>query len=260
MLWETDQFVLLLAFLAGALATLVVGFRAGLRYSDRSDESDKTHFGALQSSVLVLLALLLGFTFLMAVSRFDTRKALVLDEANAIGTTFLRSKLLPAAQRDAAPALLRAYVAASLAFYNAGIDRALLDAANAEASRIQDQLWALAAVAAAQDQRSVTTGLFIQSLNDVIDIREKRQVALDNHVPEAVIYLLLVVWGAALGLLAYGCGLARRRRLPSNALFALLIAIVLTTILDIDRPRRGLIKVSQDSLVRLKATLEQGPR
>ncbi|MEQ1773794.1 MAG: hypothetical protein ABL891_08425 [Burkholderiales bacterium] len=260
MLWETNELLLLLIFLAGFLVAMEAGFRLGLRYSAVSGEPEKDHNSALQAAILGLLALLLGFTFLMAVSRFDTRKALVLDEANAIGTTFLRSKLLPAAQRDAAPGLLRSYVAARLTFHNASNDRARLDAANAEASRIEEQLWALSKAAAAQDERSVTTGLFIQSLNEVIDTREKRQVALDNHVPEAVIYLLLAVSLAALGLLAYGCGLERKRRLPSNALFALLIALVLTTILDIDRPRRGLIEVSQDSMIRLKATLEQGAR
>lgn len=260
MLWETNELVLLLVVLAGFLATLEAGFRLGLCRSDGSDDADHSHCGALQTAMFGLLALLLGFTFLMAVSRFDTRKELVLDEANAIGTTFLRSKLLPAAQRDAVPGLLKSYVAARLAFHNASNDRARLDAVNADASLIEEQLWALSAAAAAQDQRSVTTGLFIQSLNDMIDIREKRQVALDNHVPEAVIYLLLAVSATALGLLAYGCGLSKKRRLRSNALFALLIALVLMTILDIDRPRRGLIEVSQDSLLRLKATLEQGAR
>lgn len=87
------------------------------------------------------------------------------------------------------------------------------------------------------------------------DIREKRLVAMEDHVPETVIYLLFTVSFVALGLIAYNCGLAGRRRVLSNAVFALLIALVLTAILDIDRPRRGLIKVSQESLVRLKSTL-----
>lgn len=260
MLWGIEEHWVFLAIFAGFLAALEAGFRLGRRHSNVCDESDRAQIGALQAAVLGLLALLLGFTFLMAVSRFDTRKSLVLDEANAIGTSFLRSKLLPAVQRDEAPGLLRAYVAARLAFDSARNDLDRIETANAEASRIEGQLWTLAAAAASQDQRSVPTGLFIQSLNEVIDIREKRQAALDNHVPEAVIYLLLTVSVAALCLVAYGCGLANRRRMASNAIVGLLIALVLTIILDIDRPRRGLIQVSQDSLLRLKATLEQDAR
>ncbi len=256
MLWGIDEFALLLVFLAAFLIAVEVGFRLGVRHSDRSNELDRAHVGSLQAAVLGLLGLILGFTLFMAVSRFDTRKSLVLEEANAIGTTFLRSDFLPTERRKAAQELLRAHVAARLAFYSAGIDTARLEQANNESVRIEGELWALAVEAAAQDPRSLPARLFIESLNNVIDVHEKRRVALDNHLPEAVVYLLLTVSVASLGLLGYGCGLARRRRSVSNAVLAVLIVLILITILDIDRPRRGLIQVSQDSLIRLKATLE----
>jgi hypothetical protein len=255
MLWGMNELALVLAFFAGFLVAVEIGFRLGVRRSDRSDESDRTFVNSLLAALLGLLALLISFTFFMAVSRFDARRSLVLDEADAIGTTFLRSKFLPAEQQKAVQELLRTYVSARLAFYEAGIDPERIEKANAEAIRIEGKLWALAVEAAAQDPRSAPRSLFIESLNDVIDLQEKRQVALDNRVPGTVLYLLLAVSVASLGLLGYNCGLAGRRRLTSNALFGLLIVLVLATILDIDRPRRGLIKVSQDSLVRLQATL-----
>lgn len=260
MLWRIDEFVLLLAFVGTFLVVIEGGFRFGLRRSDQSDEADKTHVSSLQAAVLGLLALLLGFTFFMATSRYDARKLLVLEEANAIGTTHLRSRFLPIEQRRAAHELLRAYVSTRLAFYSAGIDSARLEKANNDSARIEGELWALALEAAAQDPRSLPTRLFIESLNDVIDAHEKSRIALDNHVPEAVLYLLLIVSITSLGLLGYGCGLARRRRFASNALFALLIVLVLVIILDIDRPRRGLIEVPQDSLIRLQATLDRDAR
>ena len=256
MMWSIPEFVLALVFLAGFLAAIEGGFRLGLRRSGRGDESDRNHLGALQAAVLGLLALLLGFTFFMSVSRFDTRKALVLEEANAIGTTYLRARFLPAEQQEPAQGLLRAYVTARLAFFDAGIDKARIAKANADATAIESQLWALAVTATERDPHAVSLGLFIQALNDMIDIQEKRQTALDNHVSEPVLYLLLVASIMAMGLLGHGCGLDRRRRFPSNALFALLIVLVLVTILDLDRPRRGLIEVSQDSMARLAATLE----
>lgn len=257
MLWGINELALLLAFLAAFLVSIEIGFRVGLHLSDRSNESDHAHANALLAAMLGLLALLLGFTFFMAQSRFDARKSLVLEEANAIGTTFLRSKFLPPEQRQVAQGLLRAHVSARLAFYSAGIDAARLDKANAESARIEGQLWALAAEAASQDPRSLPTSLFIESLNDVIDLHEKRLVAFENRVPETVLLLLLAVSAASLGLLGYGCGLTRRRRLASNALFAFLVVLVLTTILDLDRPRRGLIQVAQDPLVRLQVALDR---
>ena len=174
----------------------------------------RNHVEALQSAVLVLLALLLGFTFAMAVSRFDTRKGLVLEEANAIGTTSLRAQFLSEPQRSEALALLRQYVSARLDFYGAGIDQVRLEAASAAAQGIMNRLWALAVTAAAADPRSVPTGLFAQSLNDLIDANEKRRVALDNHVPEAVVYLLLLVSD-------HGAGARRLRLRPGRAAAAL---------------------------------------
>lgn len=257
MFWQIDELVLLVGYFCALLAAGEAAFRLGRRQVGRVAESDREHLGALQSAALGLLGLLLGFTFFMGVSRFDTRKSLVVDEANAIGTAYLRADVLPPEPRANARRLIRAHVSARLEFYAAGIDSARIARSNADAARIEATLWTIAAAAGAQDPRSVLAGLFAQSLNDVFDIREKRQVALDNHVPDAVLLLLLVVSIASHGLIGYGCGLAARRRLVPNALFALLVALVFTTILDIDRPRRGLIEVSQDSLIRLKAALER---
>lgn len=256
MFWGTSEIVLLL--LAGSLflGALEFGFRMGRRQKDQSDEPARTHVGALQGALLGLLALLLGFTFAMAVSRLDTRKELVLEEANAIGTAFLRARFLPAPQSGEVARLLKDYVSALLDFHAAGIVADRLEAANRTAARIEGQLWELTVSSVVQDTDSVPTGLFIQSINEVIDVRERRRAALDNHVPEAIVYILYATAVTALGIVGYACGLTRRRRFVPNAVVACLIALVLTTILDIDRPRRGLIQVSQDSLIRLKAAMD----
>jgi hypothetical protein len=260
MLWGVDELALFAAAFAGFLVALEGGFRIGRSRRHEGDEGTRTHIGALQAAVLGLLALLLGFTFAMAVSRFDTRKALVLEEANAIGTAYDRARFFPDSTREKVERLLLAYVVARLDFYESGVDSFRLNAASGAATRLANEMWSLTESALAQDPRGVITALFIQALNDVNDLREKRLVAMEDHVPETVIYLLFTVSFVALGLVAYGCGLAGRRRLLSNATFALLIALVLTTIMDIDRPRRGLIKVSQESLIRLKANLDQDVR
>lgn len=236
------------------LVAIEAGYRVGARATAR-DEAAKAHVGALQSAALGLLALLLAFTFSMAVSRYDTRKQLVMEEANAIGTTVLRTSLLPEPQREQARASLRAYVAARLAFYEAGEEGVQVDAALAEAGREQARLWALATDVAAQDPRSVSAGLFIQTLNDSIDLAEKRLVAYESHVPGTVMALLLLVSVLAFAFLGYGSALAGARHFRSTAVFALLVTLVVTLVLDIDRPRGGLIRVSQASMQRLAASL-----
>jgi len=168
-----------------------------------------------------------------------------------------RAQLLPPPQLEDVTALLRAYVAARLAFGRAEIDQALLEAASSSASRLAAQLWTLASAVAAQHPSAAPTGLFMQSVNDMITVTEKRRAAQDNHVPELVIHLLFTVAVGALGFIAYGYGLTGQRRHGSTAIFTVLIALVLAIILDLDRPRRGLIRVGEDSLLRLQATLEQ---
>jgi hypothetical protein len=235
------------------------GFRLGLRHSSRValDTSLLPHVDTLKSALLGLLALLLGFTFAMAVSRHDTRKELVVQEANAIGTVYLRAEYLPEAVATDVQDLLRSLVDARLEFYNVGIGPDLLAVANKKAADIEKKLWSHAVSMARTMPQSDPVGLFIESLNDVIDLQEKRQAALDNHVPEAVVSLLFFVSALGMAFIGYGCGLAGKRRPVSTALFAFLIIVVLLVILDVDRPRRGLTEVSQASLLRVQADLKK---
>ena len=255
MIWTINELLLLVLAFAVLMVVLEFGFRMGLRASATSDEFVRDHVSLLQGSVLGLLALLLGFTFAMAVERYDLRKALVLEEANAIGTTALRAAHLPPPHDEQARLLLHQYVSARLEFYASGLDVERLARAQDSAAELQKKLWALTVTLAQEQPRSVPVGLFIETLNDLIDDSEKRTAALDNRVPGAVIVLLFAVAGVAMSLIAYHCGLAGHRRLGLNALFALLIAVVITIILDIDRPRSGLVHVSQGSMERLRDSL-----
>ncbi|MEI6234213.1 MAG: hypothetical protein WCT04_14265 [Planctomycetota bacterium] len=256
MLWSMNEFVLFVVALVVFAGTIEIGFRLGFRHSDAGDDATRSHIGTLQSALLGLLALLLGFTFAMSVSRYDNRKSLVVQEANAIGTAHLRVKLLPASRRNDILAKFKAYMTERIAFLDAGADHSRLESAHAATSRIQTELWNVASSLSVQDAQAIPTELFIKALNEMFDISETHRVALENHVPEVVIHLLFIVSIIALGFIAYGSGLARKRRFTSTAIFALLIAIVLATILDVDRPRRGLIQVGNDSMYRLKAEIE----
>ena len=255
MLWRANLLLLVSACYIGFLAVIEIGFRLGRRRGERRDNAAITHVGELQTALLGLLALLLGFTFAMSVSRFDNRKALVVEEANAIGTTFLRSQFLHEPHRQAVARLIRDYVAARLVSWNDPDERARI-AAHDTASRIQQDLWTHIGEGAAQQAASVPVGLLIHSLNQTIDLREESRAAVDNHVPEPVLFLLIFVTAVSLAFVAYRSGLTGQRRFVLNAMFALLIVLVLAVILDLDRPGRGLIKVSQASMIRLKETME----
>jgi hypothetical protein len=257
MIYRTDELLLGFAALVAVLVATELGFRLGLRNQRNADEPTKAHFAALQVALLALLALIVAFTFSIAVARFDARKDLVIEESNAIGTTYLRARLLAEPQRKEVVGLLRAYVDEQLAFYAAGIDPARLEAANAKIASLQERLWLIAIVLSEQDPRSVPTGLFVQSLNGMIDLHAKRIKALENRLPDAVIYLVLIVAVVTVAFVGYGRGLAGRRNFVSDAILAGLVIIVFSIILDLDRPRRGLITVSQSSLERLQEVLRQ---
>lgn len=239
--------VMFAATLAVLLGAGEAGYRLGARFLARTSDPIRSQIGTIQAAMFGLLGLLLAFTFAMAAQRYDARKQLVLQESNAIGTTYLRARLLPEPERAEARRLLRAYVDERLRL-NDG-----------ESERLHAALWDLAAKSAERDARSVSSGLFIASLNEVIDLHSKRAVAIANHVPESILVLLHAVAALAVGLMGYGCGLGGRRALLPNAIAAVLIAAVMLVIIDLDRPARGLITVSQKSMLELRDSLKRAP-
>ncbi len=191
----------------------------------------------------------------MAQSRYALRQELVVEEANDIGTTYLRSRQLPEPYKTEIANLLRSYVEARLDSARAGVDRERLKEAHDRAIQLQNKLWSNALGAVTKDDRMTVTGLFIQSLNNVIDTQEKRLAATENHVPEIVLSLLFVVALVAVLGIGYGSGLSAHRNLFSTTMMSLLIMMVITVIIDLDRPSRGWIRVSQNSMIRLQESL-----
>ena len=254
-LYDLDLLLIFLVSIGALILFTELGFHLGCRARQTTSETARSQIGAIQGAILGLLALLLGFTFAMAMSRFDVRKQLVLDEANAIGTTYLRTQLLPEPQRREFADLLRRYVQLRLEFYQAGTDEKKLDAASLATTRLQTQLWSTAAALGEKEPRAVTIGLFLQSLNEVIDLHNKRLNALENHVPEIILFLLYFVALVATGLIGYSCGLGGVRNFFVTVVSSILIAVVILVIIDLDRPRRGLIKVSQQRMLELGESL-----
>jgi hypothetical protein len=255
-LYGVNELVIALVVIGLLLLTIEIGYRVGDNIPPGLTDGAKSPVFAIAGAILGLLALLLGFTFTMSLNRFERRKQLVVQEANAIGTTYLRSELLPGSDRPAVAGLLRSYVDARLDFYNLRDDQAQFRAVIDRTEKLQDELWSYAANVVKKGDRSATTGLFIQSVNEVIDLHAERVAAMENHVPESVLLLLFFVALMAAVLVGHGCGLAKRRHLLSTSIMALLIGMVIITIIDLDQPHRGLIRVDQKSMIRLHDSMK----
>jgi hypothetical protein len=256
LLYAVDLLLLFLVSIGALILFTELGFHIGRLAGRGTSEKARVQIGTIQGAILGLLALLLGFTFAMAMSRYEVRRQLVVDEANAIGTTLLRAQLLPDPSRREISELLRRYVQVRLDFYQADTYTKKLDAINQATNKLQTQLWSMAAGLGVKEPRAVTIGLFLQSLNELIDLHNKRLTALEDHVPEIILFLLYFVALVATGLIGYGCGLGGVRNFFITVVSSILIAAVIIVIIDLDRPIHGLIQVSQQRMLELRQTME----
>ncbi len=258
-LYRINEFVIVLTLFLVLLAATEFGYRQGSAVSERYGAASKSQLSTLQGALLGLLALLLAFSFAMAESRYELRRQLVVDESDAIGSVYLRSQTLPEPYRDDIARLLRDYVEARLEFFAAGPDDAKLKDLDDRAKRMQRELWTKTLAVEQQNPSPVPTGLFITSLNDMFDVYAKRESARSNHVPEVVLWLLFFVTIGAMEFVGYVCGVERLRSFSRTFGIAMLLSLVILVIIDLDRPRRGLIEVSQQSMLDLRESLKSSP-
>jgi hypothetical protein len=255
-LYRQNEFLIVGTLLALLLIATEIGFRRGRSVRSAIEDSAKSHYWTLQAGVMGLLALLLAFTFSMSLTRYESRRQLLVDEANSIATTYLRSQMLPEPYHSAVAKLTADYVASRLREYGTVLNEQESEAEELYCRRLQHQLWLQAIAAAARDPQPVPTGLFVSSLNDVINVAAKRAAARENHVPQPVLTFLFLVTILTMGLLGYGCGLGNLRNIAATATVCLLISLVILMIMDLDRPRRGLITISQKPMLELRDSLQ----
>ncbi len=242
------------ATVALTAAAIEIGYRIGRLRRRRAEPEKDQPVGAIAASTLGLLGFLLAFTFGLAASRFDDRRLAVLEESNAIGTAYLRAGLLKEPERSEIRKRFSEYVDARLAAVKPETHREAMAASVA----LHEALWKQATAAAAADPHSIMTALFIQSLNEVIDLHSKRVlVGLRSRIPASVWIVLYFIAVLAMGSLGYQEGLAGSRR--SLAVVALLLTFssVMLLIADLDRPQEGLLRISQQSMLDLKSTIEK---
>jgi len=255
-LWQVG-----LVILIGLLAAATVGYttrrwrdarRKQLLAGESGEEEAEDQEGYLVSSVLGLLALLLGFTFALAVDRFDARRGFVLEEANAIGTAYLRTQLLEAPHRERLSRLLVEYTDNRLELGHAKepVPPEMLERNN----RLITQLWQATVAAFPSIKEYDFSSSYLESMNTVIDLDTSRKTARRAHVPASVFIVLgiyAIGTAAVLGYVLVGV----RGRIAAAAVMAL-FALSFLLIIDIDRPTLGTVRESQDPIQWLRTSLQ----
>jgi hypothetical protein len=228
-------------------------FEVGYRFRRRRRPEGEAALGTLVGAGMGLLAFFLAFTFGLAASRFDDRRQLVLAEANAIGTAYLRAGLVPEPQSSEIRKLLRDYTDIRIE----AVLRKELGTALARSEELHSRLWTAATALARTDPHSIVAGLLIESLNEVIDLHQMRvTAALRSRIPPRIwdtLYALTVFAMLAMG---YHAGQSGERS-PAVALLALAFSAVILVIADLDRPQEGSLQVSQQPLIDTRESMER---
>lgn len=181
---------------------------------------------------------------------------MVVQESNAIGTSALRSRFLPSSYQAELTSLYQRYV-------DIRLNSVLLTAQSsparqhldAETRQLQARLWEIASAAARENPQSISLGLFTHSVNQLIDIKTQRDVAVANHVPESVLLMLLFFAILTAGILGYVNGLVGNRNPALIAVYYLIVVLAILLIIDLDRPQQGLARVNQMSMIQLQDIL-----
>ena len=257
------NFLTVVPLLCGALFlallfVMEVGRRLGVRRIAIDPDGARAGAGAVEGAVFALLGLLIAFTFSGAASRFDDRRHLVAEEANAIGTAWLRIDVLPASAQPPLRQLFRQYLDSRLATYRNVED---VDATRAEVVRtgsLQQEIWAQAVNAARDAGSQPAHMLLLPALNDMIDITTTRAMTAQIHPPAIIFIMLAALTLAGAMLIGYAMAGSRTRSWLHSVGFAAVMAAAVYVIVDIEYPRHGLIRVNaaDQVLVELRHSME----
>jgi hypothetical protein len=252
-----SSFLLAVFLFAVLFGSTTLGLWIGQSQRHRS-ENLREPFAALQAALLGMVGLLLAFGLAMAVDRYENRRAAVVADANAIGTTYLRAQTLAEPLRTPSLARLKAYTDTSIRLSSSRPGGDAAKRAAADGQQLQRELWALSGRALAGAPEDSAPRLYVETLNEMIDMQTVRVAALNNRVPTAVLVLEIAGAAIALGLLGVYLAIVGRGVL-TVVLAAALVTLVLLVTFDLDRPTRGLITVPSTPLTDLRAEMALPP-
>jgi hypothetical protein len=252
------------AFFAGIIVIVMVslegGYRLGRFAHKRSEDEKESPVSVISGSVLGLGAFILAFTFGIVSNRYDYRRELVRNEANAIRTAWLRSDFLSEPDRAETKELFRQYLDARLAFTQS--PETILERAEGFLSgvqRSQARLWEIAVANARKDMNSDVGALYVEALNEMFSIHALRvAVGLQMRIPTGIWFMLLALTSLGMVGLGYQTGIAGSRRSLAQPILAVSFALVITLIADLDRPTGGIARVTQQPLIDLQRSITTG--
>lgn len=249
MIWEFLQPILLII---GAFACGEIGFRLGRRLGPQ-DEAFSKQLTLISGATFALVAFLIGFGFSGAASRYVDRLDMVVKEANAIGTAYLRADVMPQPMRGELKQALRAYTASRLELLNSR-DPAAISANLANVGPQQNRLWDIALRGTADSPQLMR--VVLPALNEVIDLHTTHLASARRHIPMPITIALLASAALSLCLAAFGNGQIGRRFPVLNFVYGFALAIALWMTFDLDHPRRGTIQVSVQPMVDTLASMK----
>ncbi|MBX9685386.1 MAG: hypothetical protein K2X27_01715 [Candidatus Obscuribacterales bacterium] len=237
---QIPLWILFFGSLVFAVTAVELGYRLGAYLKSLGRAGDEAAIGTMVQSTLALVAFLLAFTFGIAADRFNERRLLIIDEANSIGTTYLRSSYMPDALKEETQKLLREYV--SLRVHHPANPEEM-SARFARTDKLQDLLWSGAVRFGKSEMNSDVAALYVDSLNETIDLHSKRvAAAFYARVPQVVWYALYTVIFLGLSSIGYLGGCSSTRSFAATTALAMSFAIVLLLIADLDRSTEGFLK------------------
>ena len=253
-LFRLDTWQIMLILLSLMIISIMIGLKSGKKFHKESAVNS-----TILGSLFTLLGLLLAFTFSMAINYHDTRKDIVIEEANDIGTAILRADLYRESERNLLRAEFRKYVDARVDYFTSGTDLDKIKAAQTLSVQIQQKLWAHASRFSKDSGYIVASMQMIPALNSMIDITTTRQYGNYVHLPDTIIYLLFLLSCVCSFYIGYTSSGKAKFDWLMVTVFCVLTSLVVFVIFDLDRPRRGFITLEQtnQAIVDLKQMIPE---
>ena len=240
LLYQTPTAFIIISLFALMLLFNWIGFNIHKRQITKNSVSPTDGLGPVEGSLLGLLALLLSFTFGMSASRYDNRRQAIVAEANDIGTAVLRCDLYPDSIRKVLRADFKEYVHARVAYYRSGTDAGKNQAAIKDAEKYSGRIWATVMEQAQDKENVLRSQQMIPAVNSVIDSVTTGDSAKNATVPESILWFLFLLILTASLIVGYSSGYKKINHVVVSG-FALMTVLTVFLILDLDRPRRGII-------------------
>ena len=250
LLFDLDAAYIVMILFVLMLAAVWIGYKIGLKKTKSENKNAE-----ISSSLLGLLALILGFTFAMAGSRYENRKNNLIDEANCIGTAILRADIYPDSLKKEFKKDFKSYLDSRRDYYLLDNNEQKLTASLKQSAAASEKLWTRATFYAKNKDYFIQSTMMLPALNAMFDSASKSNMVLNSKVPETIVYLMLAFSIIISFFIGYNSGLEKNINTKFIIGFCLLICIVILITLDLDRPRRGLIQL--DSEISLMQKLNQ---